>query len=255
MFRKFIDKFFLLFYSKDTDRRYVFKLNMPWSNEHKTKQKMIQVSLDLFYELGYEKTSVEAIVKKAGVSKGAFFHHFKSKDDVLEAIAEKYSEQVASIMIKIADDPKMDAVTKFNKIITEGQRHKVLHSAEYRKVGMILYDHKNFTLHHKILHIMKSLTQPPIEKVITQGMKEGVFKVEYPAETAEAFMHTLFMMRESFMPILKGEVKVENFEEEILKKVRFTENLINRMLGAEPRMIKFPKLNKTLIKLMKLFIK
>jgi len=211
--------------------------------------------LDLFYKKGYENTSIEDIVKKADLSKGAFFHHFKSKEDILAAIADKYSEEVASIMRKVADDPNLNAAEKMNKIISEGSKHKMVHSAEYRKVGMILYDHKNFTLHHRILHVMKDLTLPPIEKIIDQGMKEGIFKVEFPPETAEAFLHSLFMMRESVMPVVTGEVKVDNFEDFVIRKLKFSENLINRLLGAEPETVKLPRLNKTLIKFMKLFMK
>jgi AcrR family transcriptional regulator len=228
---------------------------MPWSKEHKTKQKIIRCALDLFYEKGYENTTIEAMVSKAKLSKGAFFHYFNSKEDILEAIAEKYSEEVALIMRKIADDPNLDAAEKFNKIIKEGSKHKITHSAEYQKVGMILYDHKNFKLHHRILHLMKDITLPPIEKILKQGMREKIFRVEFPAKTAEAFLHSLFMMRESFMPVLQGEKKVDNFEEYVVQQLKFSENLINRILGAEPETIKLPKLNRTLIKFMKLFIK
>jgi len=228
---------------------------MPWSKEHKTKQKLIKCALDLFYKNGYEDTPIEAIVNKAGLSKGAFFHYFKAKEDLLHAIADKYTQEVTDIMAQIADESDLSAIEKFNKIITQGQRHKINHSEEYKKVGLILYDYRSMKFQYEILDRMTEKAVPPIEKIIRQGMKEGAFQVEYPAETADAFVRFLFMMREPLMKIMKGEVKVGDFADTVEKKIKFFENIMNRMLGAEPGTVKLPKINKQLIKLMKLFVK
>lgn len=228
---------------------------MPRSKDHKTKQKIISVSLDLFYKNGFEKTSIEAIVKKAGLSKGAFFHYFKSKDDLMRAIAEKYTLQVVKIMNEIAEKEGLDAVKKFNLIIKSGQKHKMTHSAEYRKVGMILYDHKNAKFQREILEQMTKHTTPPIEKVINQGVKEGVFDVEFPAETADAYIRFLFMMREPMMEIIGSKMKSDELSKDLNGKLKFFENLLNRILGAKEGTVKLPRINKRLITLVKLFNK
>ena len=47
-----------------------------------TVEKILDVSQRLFYEKGYEKTSIQDIVNElGGLSKGAIYHHFKSKED------------------------------------------------------------------------------------------------------------------------------------------------------------------------------
>ena len=51
-----------------------------------TVQKMRDVSLKLFGEKGDEKTTIQDIVDALGMSKGAIYHHFKSKDDIIEAL-------------------------------------------------------------------------------------------------------------------------------------------------------------------------
>ncbi len=48
-----------------------------------THQKIYNTSLKLFYSKGYDKVTVDDICDKAGVSKGAFYDHFKSKDQVI----------------------------------------------------------------------------------------------------------------------------------------------------------------------------
>lgn len=209
----------------------------------------------MFYKNGFENTSIEAIVKQAGLSKGAFFHYFGSKQALLEAIAEKYTDEIFRIMRKIADQPGLDAAEKFNKIIVQGKRHKITHSREYKKVGLILYDHRNIRFQHQILDRMTEKTIPPIEQIIRQGVKEGVFEVEYAEETADAFVRFLFMMREPLMKLMKSDIKADDFAQIIERKIRFFENIMNRILGAKPGTVKLPKINKTLIKLVKVFVK
>jgi len=56
-------------------------------NPEETAKKIIEVSLQLFLEKGYDQTTVLDIVNNlGGLTRGAFYHHFKSKEDVLEAI-------------------------------------------------------------------------------------------------------------------------------------------------------------------------
>ena len=50
------------------------------------KDKIIDSAYELFAENGYDKTTVADIINKAGCSKGGFYHHFKSKFEIIEAI-------------------------------------------------------------------------------------------------------------------------------------------------------------------------
>ena len=55
-----------------------------------TVQKILEVSLKLFLEKGYEETTVLDIVNNlGGLTRGAFYHHFKSKEEVLDALGDK----------------------------------------------------------------------------------------------------------------------------------------------------------------------
>ncbi len=55
-----------------------------------TVNKIIEVSMQLFLEKGYEHTSIQDIVNNlGGLSKGAIYHHFKSKEDILDGVMDK----------------------------------------------------------------------------------------------------------------------------------------------------------------------
>lgn len=55
----------------------------------RTREKILDVSFQLFAKKGYEKTSIQDIVNALGMSKGAIYHHFSSKEEILESIAQR----------------------------------------------------------------------------------------------------------------------------------------------------------------------
>jgi TetR/AcrR family transcriptional regulator, cholesterol catabolism regulator len=57
---------------------------------------MLQVALELFSERGFHATTVQAIVQRAGVTKGAFYHHFESKEDVLRQVHAEYAGEMVA---------------------------------------------------------------------------------------------------------------------------------------------------------------
>ena len=83
---------------------------MPRKNTRNTKGRIISAAWKLFYEQGYEDTTVEDIVFESETSKGSFYHYFDGKDALLGTLAyvfdEKY-EQLMEIM-----DPELDAMEK-----------------------------------------------------------------------------------------------------------------------------------------------
>jgi AcrR family transcriptional regulator len=61
-----------------------------------TRGQLIAVATRMFAERGYEDTSVEAVLREAGVSRGSLYHHFTSKEALFEAVAEDVEGQVGS---------------------------------------------------------------------------------------------------------------------------------------------------------------
>ena len=61
-----------------------------------TKKKIVSAAWRLFYEQGYDNTTVDDIVEESGTSKGSFYHYFDGKDALLSSLSilfdEKYEE-------------------------------------------------------------------------------------------------------------------------------------------------------------------
>lgn len=69
---------------------------MKKKNSQSTKKKIVSAAWKLFYEQGYNGTTIDDIVSESGTSKGSFYHYFSGKDDLLSSLAylfdEKYEE-------------------------------------------------------------------------------------------------------------------------------------------------------------------
>ena len=61
-----------------------------------TRSQLIAVATRMFAERGYEDTSIEAVLRVAGVSRGSLYHHFASKEALFEAVAEDVETSVGA---------------------------------------------------------------------------------------------------------------------------------------------------------------
>lgn len=65
-----------------------------------TRQRLVATAARLFADRGYEATSIEDILEEAGVSRGALYHHFDSKETVLEAVLQEIEAEVAQATVE-----------------------------------------------------------------------------------------------------------------------------------------------------------
>ena len=66
-------------------------MNRPNKNVSRgeaTRGQLVAIARRMFAERGYEDTSIEAVLREAGVSRGSLYHHFPSKEALFEAVAE-----------------------------------------------------------------------------------------------------------------------------------------------------------------------
>ena len=83
---------------------------MARKNTRNTKGRIISAAWKLFYEQGYENTTVEDIVYESETSKGSFYHYFDGKDALLGTLANVFDEKYEEL-IQIMD-PEQDAMEK-----------------------------------------------------------------------------------------------------------------------------------------------
>ena len=88
---------------------------MAVKNRSQTKKRIVSAAWKLFYEQGYDDTTVDDIIRESGTSKGSFYHYFEGKDTLLSTLSllfdEKYEELIA---VTPADMNSFDKLLYFN---------------------------------------------------------------------------------------------------------------------------------------------
>lgn len=81
---------------------------MPRKNQRNTKGKIVSAAWKLFYEQGYDNTTVEDIIFESETSKGTFYHYFEGKDALLGSLSMLFDEKYEELMTEM--DPEMNSI-------------------------------------------------------------------------------------------------------------------------------------------------
>lgn len=80
------------------------------NNKANTKGKIVSAAWKLFYQYGYDNTTIEDIVEASGTSRGSFYHYFESKDSLLSSLSYLFDDKYAELQSEI--DPTLPAIEK-----------------------------------------------------------------------------------------------------------------------------------------------
>ena len=142
---------------------------MSKKNDKNTKGKIINAAWDLFYEQGYEYTTVEEIIEKSGTSKGSFYHYFEGKDALLGSLSYIFDEEYEKLQEQIDEsmhsfDALMFLNTRLFSVIEERIDIDLLTR---------LYSTQLVTKGEKHLLDNKRLYYKLLRKIVSEGQKKG----------------------------------------------------------------------------------
>jgi AcrR family transcriptional regulator len=192
------------------------------------KQEFLDKSLLLFIKNGYEKTSINDILKDVGVTKGAFYYYFKSKDDVLECIVKQLTEKLISNTKKISAE-KLSALEKINKLIASSIEIRSKEMTKSLQINELLLNDNNIKLSKKLFDYAFENSIAYVKCIIEQGVNEKIFHVKYIDEAAEAY----FFIMNIFKSVVIKALKHKNSSQSLRIKALFYEDLVNNILGTE----------------------
>ena len=130
---------------------------MRKKNTRNTRGRIIAAAWKLFYEQGYDDTTVEDIIFESGTSKGSFYHYFNGKDALLSSLSYLFDEKYEELMGEM--DPEMNSFDQLmllnrelfgmienqvsidllarlfsSQLVTKGERHLLDHNRAYYKI-------------------------------------------------------------------------------------------------------------------------
>jgi AcrR family transcriptional regulator len=131
----------------------------------------------MFVQRGYDNASLNDIIAEAGVSKGAFYHWFPSKDALITALAKRSADdQCAAVELAVAQCGG-NGLHRLNALLQAGFDVKMRTGTPEQLAAMVsLLRPENSHLYGRIVAVGEDLMRPVLARVISDGVREGIFK-------------------------------------------------------------------------------
>ncbi|KUO51874.1 MAG: hypothetical protein APF76_16160 [Desulfitibacter sp. BRH_c19] len=203
------------------------------------KGRIINSAYELFSTKGYEKTTIEAIIKKAQCAKGGFYHHFKSKEQILEVIVSNYIDDISKDFknIVLSDDSFSH---KFNAIFMGISQYKLKQLKEWSKVNNVFSFVGNETILRQLEKQFKIVTTNAYFEIISDGKENGTIDVEHPEILAELCTREILWIYEAAGKLIHSDdIKEYEMYEKLLD---FIEGIISHSLGLPKGEVKFKEI-------------
>ncbi|GAA4876438.1 TetR/AcrR family transcriptional regulator [Ferrimonas pelagia] len=147
----------------------------------------------LFLQQGYDCTSVNDLIQALGLSKGAFYHHFESKQAVLEALTDRMLAGYEPTMCALLDDPGLSALEKWQRLMSSSNQWKLEHKEALLMQLSAMHNSANLLLKTSLTNKSRAIGVPLFSRLLAQGVAEGCFELADPAQTA----HFLFALMDA----------------------------------------------------------
>jgi AcrR family transcriptional regulator len=198
------------------------------------RAELINCAQGLFLTRGYERTTINDVISATGLSKGAFYHHFRSKEDLLEAIAAGFARDSLGFIQALRSDHSLDALQRLNRLLALSRDWKREHLPELRAMFTTLLKPENAVLYHRIVEAAFAVLAPALTAIIEQGEAEGVFDAGDPRVAADTLLWLSNGRRALVVTAMAtAETDVEAALRMIVDRVRAEEAITDRILGLK----------------------
>jgi len=190
-------------------------------NAEERRNEILDAADELFGEKGFDGTSTNNILEKVGIARGTLYYHFKSKEDIMDALIGRYNCQIISKAKDIAKDKSIPVNDRIIQVVMALK----IDSKSGKQIIEHMHKPQNALMHQKIQKIIINGVTPILAEIICEGIEQGLFNTPFPYECMEMLMtytNTVF----------DDDIIEMTNEERALRIKAFIYN-IERLLGAE----------------------
>ena len=180
------------------------------------EEKILEVSQRLFLEKGYDNTTIQDIVDElGGLTKGAIYHHFKSKEEIMDALSEKmFTSNNPFEEVKKRKD--LNALEKMRLAIKLNQADEKQVELTRQAIPLL----KNPRILASMLESNRKFLCPYWQELIEEGQKDGSIQTQYPEELSEFLvLMDLWMLPSVFPADDEGIHNRHKFIFQLLEKI------------------------------------
>jgi AcrR family transcriptional regulator len=140
------------------------------------RAEMLDRALALFVQRGYDNVSLNDLIADAGVSKGAFYHWFPSKNALITSLAERSAREQLAAVESALGQCTGNALDRLNAVLQAGFDVKMRMGTPEQLAAMVaLLGPENAHLYGRIVAVAEDLFRPLLTRVISDGVAEGIF--------------------------------------------------------------------------------
>ncbi len=197
------------------------------------REELLDHAQALFLTRGYDRASLNDVIATAGISKGAFYHYFPSKEALLEALAERFARQALAGVQEIVDDPDLDPLGRLNALLATSRQAKIETAPQAWALFETLFRPENLVLFHRINLAAGKSFSPVLVEIIRQGVEDGAFRTFDPEGVADIVMQFGLATYDVTAKALAGgsDADMEIAIEALERRVRLYEIALDRILG------------------------
>lgn len=181
-----------------------------------TVEKILDVAHKLFFEKGYDQTTIQDIVDElGGLTKGAIYHHFKSKEEIINALADKMLLD-SNPFDKVKNMKDLNALQKIQMAMMLNQSDTERSDLSKQAIPIL----KNPRILAGMIESGQRTFTPFLRDLIEEGKKDGSIQTDYAKELSEILPLLEIWLLPSIYPAN---------EEETQRKVMFIKEIFEHM--------------------------
>lgn len=195
--------------------------------DQKTKQNILETAKRLFAEKGLENVKVEDVVKEVGVTRGAFYHYFKSREELIAGVMYKAFEDDDNPYLQAYKQKGLNALEKLRFAAKLSLRSHMDASESMRLQIKQLANDPIVFKNEMIFQVTVMATY--IEKLLIEGTKDGSMNVNLPKQTSQ----TIAWLTASWLTPYAFEVSYEEYVDKVLFFEQLSTSLGVPVMDAE----------------------
>ncbi|HWF28433.1 MAG TPA: TetR/AcrR family transcriptional regulator [Mycobacterium sp.] len=198
------------------------------------RAELLDRAAGLFVRHGYDNVSLNDLIADAGVSKGAFYHWFPSKDALIEALAERSAREAFAGIEDAVAGCDGDALARLNAVLQTGFNVKMAIAGPEQLAAMVsLLRPANAHLYGRVVAVEEALFRPLLTRLISDGVDDGVFDTFDPEGVADMFYSLAARTNSNIVDVLQAadEPAREQAIDCLTTRFRLHGLAIDRILG------------------------
>ncbi|WP_276815160.1 TetR/AcrR family transcriptional regulator [Faecalibaculum rodentium] len=135
----------------------------------------------LFGTKGYDATSTGDILRELGIARGTLYYHFKSKEDILDAMIDRLTQALAARAAEVLDRKDIPVLQR----LTLMMQSLHVNNAVGHEIMSQVHKPQNALMHQKMQERMLTAVVPLVTSLLQEAREQGLCQTRYPEEVTE----------------------------------------------------------------------